>query len=83
MSNPVWTEIDRARYRRSMARRNDSIIAELPNGRLVYESDLDVRLKERVGVVVAYLLVAALVVAAIVAPLAIGGLIATLLGWKA
>lgn len=61
-----WSERDRQRYRHSMARRNDSIIAELPNGRLVYEHDLDVTLGERTRMVLAYLGVALMFVVLLV-----------------
>lgn len=74
-----WTDLDRARYRHAMARR-ESPLAILPNGDPVWGSELDLRGREAVRVVVGYLLVAALVIAVIVAPLAIGGLLISALG---
>lgn len=78
--NPVWTERDRQRYRRQMAHHTVPV-AELPDGRLVYEDELDLTPRERRDLVVGAVLVTALIVALIVAPLAIGGLLIEAFGW--
>lgn len=82
MSNPVWTERDRIVHRREMARQED-LIALFPNGRRVYGSrdgSLDYTPHERIAVVVAYLVIAAFIVALVLAPLAIGGVLISVLG---
>lgn len=77
----TWTERERAAYRRQMARRKAIPLAEFPNGRMWYESDLDITPGERTGIVVGYALVTLAIVGALLAPLFIGGLILAVFGW--
>lgn len=74
-----WSEVERQRYRRQQAHRA-APLAMLPNARPVWADDLDVDWRERRRQVVAFVLVAAFVVAIIVAPLAIGGFLISVFG---
>ena len=53
----------------------------LPNDRPVWDDDIDLTLREVVGIAVGYFLVGLAVIAAIVLPLAIGGLLLKVFGW--
>lgn len=64
MSNPVWSETERARFRRQqMAHREDDVLCVLPNGSKVYASALDVKIPERLKMIAAYAVIALVVVA--------------------
>ena len=56
-------------------------LAMLPNDRPVWDDDIDLTLREVVGIAVGYFLVGLAVIAAIVLPLAIGGLLLKVFGW--